>query len=117
MTRNILPEDRLHPAIQEKVAQNHRDIVEEVMAALAEHRTVVVGMTVNPSCKKARDLLEARGTPFKYLGYGGYTNNWRRRNALKMWTGWPTFPMCFHDGVLIGGYNHLKAFVEAGGIE
>jgi monothiol glutaredoxin len=34
---------------------------------------------------------------FIYLEYGSYTKGWRRRLALKMWTGWPTFPMIFVD--------------------
>jgi glutaredoxin-related protein len=29
-----------------------------------------------------------------------------------MWTGWPTFPMVFIDGVLIGGYNDLKKLID-----
>lgn len=115
--RNILPEDQIHPAVRDRIAQNHRDIVEEVKAAIAEHKTVVVGMSVNPSCKKACRLLKEKGFEHRYLEYGGYTNNWRRRNALKMWTGWPTFPMVFHDGVLLGGYDDLKARVEAGDIQ
>jgi len=116
MPRSILPEERLHPAIRKKVADNHRDIVDEVQDAIAKHRTVVVGMSVNPSCKRARRVLDERGIQYRYLEYGGYTNNWRRRNALKMWTGWPTFPMVFHDGVLIGGAEHLRDYVSSDGI-
>jgi glutaredoxin-related protein len=31
-----------------------------------------------------------------------------------MWTGWPSFPMIFVDGVLIGGNSDLNALVESG---
>ena len=31
-----------------------------------------------------------------------------------MWTGWPTFPMIFVDGVLIGGFEDLARLVESG---
>ena len=31
-----------------------------------------------------------------------------------MWTGWPTLPMIFVDGVLIGGYSDLERLVETG---
>jgi len=41
-------------------------------------------------------------------------SEWRRRLVLKMWTGWPTFPMIFIDGVLIGGFQDLAALVESG---
>jgi monothiol glutaredoxin len=42
------------------------------------------------------------------MEYGSYTSQWHRRLALKMWSGWPTFPMVFVDGVLIGGNSDLK---------
>ncbi len=115
MTRHILPEERIHPAIREKVSSRHRDIVEEVQAALEANDYVVVGMSVNPSCKRARQHLESRGIAHRYLEYGGYQNLWRRRNALKMWTGWPTFPMCFHRGVLIGGAEDLERYLNENG--
>ena len=40
--------------------------------------------------------------------------NRRRRLALKMWTGWPTFPMVFVKGVLIGGASDLAKLIESG---
>lgn len=114
MSRPILDDAQLHPAIRERVANNHADIVAEVQAAVAANRVVVVGMRQNPAPKKARRLLDAQGTPYAYLEYGSYFSQWRRRNALKMWTGWPTFPMIFIDGVLIGGFTDLERLVEKG---
>jgi monothiol glutaredoxin len=117
MPRAVLPEERIHPAIREKIAGNHRDIVDEVERAVAESPVVVVGMSQNPHVKRAREALEKHGIPFRYLEYGGYHNLWRRRNALKMWTGWPTFPMCFHEGVLLGGASELIAALERGELQ
>jgi monothiol glutaredoxin len=117
MPRAILPEERLHPSIREKIAGNHRDLIDEVERAVAAHSVVVVGMTQNPHVKRARAMLEKRGIEFHYLEYGGYHNLWRRRNALKMWTGWPTFPMCFHDGMLIGGAEQLAAALQRGELQ
>jgi monothiol glutaredoxin len=114
MTRNILDDAHLHPAIRERVAKNHADIVAEVQAAVAANRVVVVGMRGNPFPKKARKLLDAQGVPHAYLEYGSYFSMWRRRTALKMWTGWPTLPMIFVDGVLIGGFSDLARLVETG---
>ena len=54
----------------------------------------------NPYPRKARKALDAAGVPYHYLSYGSYFSDWRRRNALKMWTGWPTFPMVFVKGTL-----------------
>jgi monothiol glutaredoxin len=113
MARLVLDEARIHPAIREAIAQNNRDIVEEVAAAVATHDIVVVGMAQNPAPKKARKLLDAANLPYQYLEYGSYFNTWRRRNALKMWTGWPTFPMVFVKGVLIGGADDLEKLLAA----
>lgn len=112
--RSVLPVEKLHPAIREKVASNHRDIVSEVQNAVSQNDVVVVGMGQNPVVRKARALLKQHGVAFHYLEYGNYLNTWRRRNALKMWTGWPTFPMIFVRGVLVGGHAELTRLIESG---
>ncbi len=114
MPRHVVAEAQLHPAIRDKVSTSHRDIVDEVLAAVASHDVVVVGMKQNPFPRKARKALTAHGTPFHYLQYGSYLNTWRRRTALKMWTGWPTFPMIFVRGTLIGGAEEIKAALADG---
>jgi monothiol glutaredoxin len=114
MGRSILDEAHIHPAVRETVANNHADIVQEVKEAVAKNDIVVVGMAQNPMPKKARKLLDRQQLGYKYLEYGSYLNNWRRRNALKMWTGWPTFPMVFVKGVLVGGANDLQKLIESG---
>ena len=86
----------------------------EVQAAVASNDVVVVGMTQNPHPKRARKALDAAGVPYKYLEYGSYLDGWRRRNALKMWTGWQTFPMVFVKGVLVGGADDLERLIESG---
>ena len=86
----------------------------EVQAAIAKHPVVVVGMGMNPFPKKARKALDAAGIAYQYLEYGNYFNNWRQRNALKLWTGWPTLPMVFVKGVLVGGANDLIALITSG---
>ena len=114
MARPILDEARIHPAIRAKLADNHVDIVREVESATAANAVVIVGMRQNPMPKKARKALDARGIAYKYLEYGSYLNTWRRRNALKMWSGWPTFPMIFVKGVLIGGATDLDRLLDSG---
>ncbi|MBK6809589.1 MAG: glutaredoxin [Sandaracinaceae bacterium] len=114
MARKVLSEDKISPAAREKIASNHADIVAEVEAAIAKHDVVVVGMAQNPHPKRVRKALKAKGVAHEYLEYGSYTSEWRRRTALKMWTGWPTFPMCFHKGVLVGGANELIALLDSG---
>jgi glutaredoxin-related protein len=57
--------------------------------------------------------LDGQGIAYAYLEYGNYFNTWRRRNALKMWTGWPTFPMVFVKGVLVGGASDLEKLIAS----
>ena len=114
MPRAILAEERIHPAIRGVIANRHADIVREVEEAVAANAVVVVGMQQNPVVKKARKALDAAGVRHAYLEYGSYFNTWRRRNALKMWTGWPTFPMVFVKGVLVGGASELKRLADSG---
>ena len=114
MPRTILDESRLHPAIRDAVANRHADIVHNVQAAAGSNPVLVVGMRQNPFVRKARRLLDAAGVPYQYLEYGSYLSLWRKRNALKMWTGWPTFPMVFVKGVLVGGADELAKLIESG---
>ena len=114
MTRSILDEAHIHPSIRELVTVNHADIVREVQGAIAANDVVVVGMTQNPFPKKARKLLEGAGIAHKHLEYGSYFAGWRRRNALKMWSGWPTFPIVFVKGVLVGGADDLERLLKSG---
>ncbi len=114
MTRIILDEARIHPAIRATIANDHADTVREVEAAIAGHDVVVIGMKQNPFPRKARRLLAAAGLSHRYLEYGSYFGGWRRRTALKMWSGWPTFPMVFVKGVLVGGASDLERLLASG---
>jgi monothiol glutaredoxin len=62
-------------------------------------------------------VLRAKGIDAKYLQYGSYLGEWRRRTALKMWTGWPTFPMVFVKGILVGGASETKALLDSGELQ
>jgi glutaredoxin-related protein len=114
VSRSILDEEHIHPAIRDTIANNQADIVREVQAAIAQNDIVIVGMAQNPFPKKARKFLDQQRLAYKYLEYGSYLSAWRRRNALKMWTGWPSFPMIFVKGVFVGGASNLQKLVESG---
>ena len=117
MSRSILDEVHIHPAIRQTIANIHADIVREVQSAVARNDIVIVGMAQNPMPKKARRILDRQRISYKYLEYGSYLSDWRRRNALKMWTGWPTFPMVFVKGTLVGGATDLQKLLESGELE
>lgn len=114
MPRPVLDEAHIHPAIRKKVAESRQVLVREVMAAIGAHDIVVVGMAMNPHPRRARKTLDAAGKAYKYLEFGSYFSRWRDRNALKMWTGWPTFPMVFVRGVLVGGATEVEALIKSG---
>ena len=114
MPRQTLDETRLHPAIRDKVANLNADIVHNVQAAAASNAVLVVGMAGNPFCRRARRALNDAGIAHQYLEYGSYLSQWRQRNALKMWTGWPTLPMVFVRGTLVGGAEDLAKLIASG---
>ena len=114
MPRAVLDEAMIHPAVRDKVSRFESTIVAEVQAALAQHAVVVVGMRQNPFPKKASKALQAAGVPHHYLEYGSYLSDWRRRGALKMWTGWPTLPMVFVKGALVGGADDIVKLIASG---
>ncbi|NML86588.1 glutaredoxin [Polaromonas sp.] len=114
MPRSILDETHIHPAIRSKVAGHQQVMVQEVTAAIGGNDVVVVGMGLNPFPKQACKALDLIKQPYKYLEYGNYFNTWRERNALKMWTGWPTLPMVFVKGTLVGGASDLQTLIDSG---
>ena len=65
MPREILPEARVHPAIRDRIAGHHADIVAEVERAVAAHDVVVVGMRQNPFPRRARKARSAAGVPHR----------------------------------------------------
>ena len=117
MPRTILDESRLHPAIRDVVANRHADIVHNVQAAANANPVLVVGMAGNPYCRRARQSLDAAGVADQYHEYGSYFGQWRRRTALKMWPGWPTFPMVFVGGQLVGGADDLGRLITSGELQ
>ena len=101
-----------HPPVSDHVASKiagfHAETVAEVRAAIEQHDVVVVGMGWNPHVKRARGALDAAGIAYHYLGYGNYLTGWRQRLAIKLWSGWPTFPQVYVKNTLIGGANEVQ---------
>jgi glutaredoxin-related protein len=114
MARPVLSADKIAPEVHDFVSRFHGDVVETVAAAVTRDRVVVVGMAQNPFVKRARKQLDEEGIKYTYLEYGSYLSRWRERLAIKLWAGFPTFPMVFVDGVLIGGNSELQKLREAG---
>jgi glutaredoxin-related protein len=117
MPRPILDEQQIHAAVRDRVALHHQAIVSQVQAAIQQHPVVVVGMRQNPFPRRARRLLDQAGVAYHYLEFGSYFSRWRERTAIKMWCGWPTLPMVFVKGRLIGGAKDLQALLATGELQ
>jgi glutaredoxin-related protein len=115
--RPILADRNRSEHVREVIANLHAAIVEEVRSTVERDAVVVVGMQTNIFVKRARKALTAKGIAFTYLEYGGYRNMWQPRLAIKMWSGWPTFPQVFVRGTLIGGSNDLAKALADGSFE
>jgi glutaredoxin-related protein len=113
VTRALLDESRVHPAIRARISDEGKDVIAEVEAAVAANAIVVVGMGWNPFPRQARKWLDGAGIPYKYIAYGHYLSGWHKRLPLKLWTGWTTFPMIFVDGEFIGGATDLMQMNQA----
>jgi glutaredoxin-related protein len=94
----------------------HADVRREVRDAVRREPVVVVGMAQNPHVRKVRQALDEAGVAYTYLEYGSYFSKWKERLAIKLWSGWPTFPQVFVRGVLIGGEDLTKASLADGSL-
>lgn len=111
--RAILSEEKLNPLAKQAMETFHPGIVNEVQTAIQSNEWVIVGMAQNPVVKKAKALLNAKNISFKYLEYGSYFSQWKQRLAIKLWSGWPTYPQVFYKGKLIGGAQELGVFLDS----
>jgi monothiol glutaredoxin len=105
--RQILPTEQVSEAALKAITGFHQEVVDQVKEAVRANKIVIVGMAQNPVVKKARGILTEKKMDFKYLEYGSYFSMWKQRLAIKIWSGWPTFPQVFIGGRLIGGCKEL----------
>lgn len=115
-TRPLLSTEKILPTALNQIAQFHADTVREVSEAVARHDVVVVGMAQNPHVKNVRKALTDAGVALTYLEYCSYFSKWQRRLAIKLWSGWPTFPQVFVHGALIGGEDLTKSALTNGSL-
>ena len=97
-----------------KIVESHADVVRDVERAIDESPVVVIGMAQNPHVRKVRKALTSAGIEHRYLEFESYVSEWRRRLAIKLWSGWPTFPQVFVNGSLIGGEDLTVAAIDSG---
>jgi monothiol glutaredoxin len=111
--RPALSESAITEPALSKMQRFHAETIERLKAAIGSHKIVVVGMMGNPHCRRARRVLTEANKPFEYIEIGSYLGGWRPRLAIKLWSGWPTFPQVFVDGRLVGGADEItKALAD-----
>jgi monothiol glutaredoxin len=115
--RPILEEKFVSPAALSAVEGLYANVVREVQETVRRDAVVVVGMAQNPHVRKIRKALDEAGISHTYLEYGSYFSEWRKRLAIKLWSGWPTFPQVFVRGVLIGGEDLTRAALADGSLK
>ena len=109
--RKILSESQILADAQMSMDNYNSQAVDEVISAIDKNEWVIVGMKQNPFVKKARKYLETKGKTFHYIEHGSYFSQWKPRLAIKLWSGWATFPQVFHKGKLVGGANDLIKYL------
>ncbi len=103
MNRDTLTAEHIRPEALKAITGFHSNVVAEVISTVAANEVVIVGMAHNPVVKKARKTLDEAGIKYAYLEYGNYFTGWKTRLAIKLWSGWPTYPQVFVKGKLVGG--------------
>lgn len=116
-TRPRLDDQNLAPAVLERLAAFHTDVIGQVQEAARRDPVVVVGMAQNPHVRNVRRALDQAGVAYTYLEFGSYLSKWRERLAIKLWSGWPTFPQVFVRGTLIGGEDLTRAALADGSLK
>jgi monothiol glutaredoxin len=112
--RPLLPASRISSEALAHMSTFHADILEHVQREVSTKPLVVVGMAQNPHVRNVRKALARAGVAFEYIEYGSYLSKWRERLAIKLWSGWPTFPQVFVKGALLGGEDLTLAALENG---
>ena len=74
-------------------------------------------MFLNPHVWYVKRALQKEGIDFTYVEYGGYFSQWKKRLAIKMWSGWPTFPQVFVKGTLMGGNKKTQQALQDGSLQ
>ncbi len=117
MNRPLLSQEKVTEEAMKTIGTYHSSVVGDVAKAVESNAIVVVGMAMNPFVKKARKALDEAKLSYKYLEFGSYTSQWKPRLAIKLWSGWPTYPQVFFQGKLVGGFKETEAMIKSGKIK
>jgi glutaredoxin-related protein len=115
--RPLLDKEHIAPEALRAMESFGASVIAEVRSSIEKDAVVVVGMAQNPHVRNVRKALRDAAVEFTYLEYGSYLSQWRKRLAIKLWTGWPTFPQVFVKGTLFGGETITVAALRDGSLK
>lgn len=90
----------------------------EKLHALIHRSKVMIfikGTPARPQCGFTRQLIKLfRSTQIENYDYFDILSDESVRNALKLYSDWPTFPQIYIHGVLIGGLDIVSELIHSG---
>ena len=99
---------------QNEIALFQQPFVEELQCMINNFEIVVVGVQLNSKSRQVSTLLQASEHDFKELYLRPWLMDRRKKLAVMLWSGWPTFPQVFIRGMLIGGEQELRRAIQNG---
>ncbi len=92
------------------------DVTERIQQRLRQHRIVLFmkGDPTFPMCgfsARTSAALQEVGAEFEHVNI---LQDQALREALKTYSGWPTYPQLYIDGELIGGHDIVMQLYESG---
>ena len=114
MPRPVLDESQFHPAIGAALALARAGGAEGAGGLLCSTRWWWWAWRRTRSRKRRARRWTPPACPTTTSSYGSYFSAVASAQALKMWTGWPTFPMVFVKGTLVGGAQDCSALIDSG---
>jgi monothiol glutaredoxin len=111
--RKVLSNTHIQDMAMQSMLDFHPQIISEIETTIKNNEWVIVGMKQNPVVSGARKYLNHKNISYEYIEHGSYFSMWKERLAIKLWSGWPTFPQVFHKGSLVGGFSELKKYKDS----
>ena len=95
------------------------DTIQRIEAQLKEHPVLLFmkGSPTFPQCgfsARAAQILQQAGVPFTHVNI---FEEPEIREALKIYSNWPTFPQLYVEGELIGGSDIMLDMFERGELQ
>ena len=99
---------------QNEIALFQQSFVEELQCMINNFDIVVIGVQLDPKNRQVSSLLHGSKHNVKEHYLRPWLMDKRKKLAVRLWSGWPTFPQIFIRGMLIGGEQELQRAIQNG---